>query len=421
MKKKIIIGAALVVVIGAIVAVNVMKNTGAISAFSGGKAVEVKVKKVEKGDISATISASGIIEEMDKQEIYFDTPLKVKKILVSINQKVTKGQKLVELDMDTLNSQLEQEKVARNVQELTMGKLRPGTSSTAENNVKSSESTYNDAKKTYENNQTLFEAQGISQNELDRSKKAMNDAEIALRNARLGIANQDIDVSSQGQNLRAADLKILDLETKIKKINESSISPIDGIIADVNILEGGFTSNAQPAFKVVNTEKLEIKADVKEFDIKKVAVGQIVKITGDAIDKNDGVTGTVASISPVAKKNKTASGEETLIQVTISIVKGHPVLKPGLSVTCDVIYKEDTNVLLTSFEMLREDKDGNKSVLIFDEKAGLLHEKKIKLGVTSDLSAEVLEGISEGDSVVVEPQPNFKDGSKAKLAKDVKK
>lgn len=421
MKKKVIIGVALVIVIGAVVAVNVLKNTGAISAFSGGKAVEVKVKKIEKGNISAAISASGIIEEIDKQEVYLDTQLKVNKILIEKNQKVTKGQKLVELDMDTLNSQLEQEKVNKSVQELAMGKLRPGTSSAVENNVKASESDYADKKRKYENTKTLFDAQGASQSELDTAKKAVDDAEIALRNARLGVNNQDIDVSSQGQNLRAIDLKISDLETKIKKINDSSVSPIDGIISDVNIVEGGFTSNAQPAFKVVNTDKLKIKADVKEFDIKRVAVGQSVKITGDAIDKNDGVIGKVESISPVAKKNKTTSGEETLIEVTISIIKGHPVLKPGLSVTCDVIYKEDHDVLITSFETLREDKDGNKSVLVFDEKAGILHEKKIKLGVTSDLSAEVVEGINEGDSVVTEPQPNFKDGSKAKLAKDIKK
>ena len=128
-----------------------MKNTGAISAFSGGKAVEVKVKKIEKGDIAASISASGIIEEIDKQEIYIDAALKVTKIFVKGNQKVTKGQKIVELDMDALNSQLEQEKVARTVQELAMGKLRPGSSSAAENNVKAAESAFNTAKNNYEN------------------------------------------------------------------------------------------------------------------------------------------------------------------------------------------------------------------------------------------------------------------------------
>jgi HlyD family secretion protein len=421
MKKKIIIGASLVILIAAIIAANIIKNTGAVSAFSGGSAVEIKVNKIEKGNISAAVSASGTIEEIDKQEIYFDTPLKVKKILVENNQKVTKGQQLVELDMDDLNSQLEQEKVNKSLQELGMNKLRPGKGSAADNNVKSAESSYNDAKSTYEKNQTLFNAQSISQNELDRSKKAFDDAEIALRNARLGVESEGIDVSSQGQNLRAADLKIAGLETKIKKILDSSVSPIDGVISDINIVAGGFTSNAQPAFKVVNPEKLKITADVKEFDIKKVAVGQKVNITGDAIDKSDGVTGVVTSISPVAKTNTTASGEETLIGVVISIVKGIPVLKPGLSVTCDIIYKEDANVLITSFETLREDKDGNKSVLVFDQKAGILHEKKIKLGVTSDLSAEVIEGINEGDLIVSEPQPNVKEGTRAKLAKEAKK
>lgn len=81
MKKKIIIGSIIAVVILALVAVNVIKSKNATSAFAGsGKTVTAKTVKISKGSISSSISASGTVEEIDKAEVYFDTALRVKKI-----------------------------------------------------------------------------------------------------------------------------------------------------------------------------------------------------------------------------------------------------------------------------------------------------------------------------------------------------
>ncbi|MCX7710951.1 MAG: HlyD family efflux transporter periplasmic adaptor subunit [Clostridia bacterium] len=417
MKKKIIIGSAIALILIAVIAVNIVRSSGTAAAFNSGKTFDVRVKKIEKGNISATVSASGVIEEVDKQEVYFETPLKVKKILVEKNQKVTKGQKLVELDTDSLVSQLEQEKINKSVQELAIKKAASGS---ADNNVKSNQIAYNNAKKDYENTKALVAAGAASQSELDKAKKALDDAEIALDSAKRGLGSQGIDVETQSHTLKATILKITDIETKLKKINDSAVSPIDGAIAEINIQDGGFTPSTQPAFKLVNPEKLRIKADIKEFDLKNVAVGQDVNITGDAINKNDGVTGKVESISPMAKKNKTTSGEETLVEVVVSIVKGHPVLKPGLTVTCDIITKVKNGVPVVTFDMLKEDKDKNKYVFVVD-KNNIMHEKKVELGVTSDLDAEVISGVSEGEMVVLAVQPTYKDNSKVKIIQDEKK
>lgn len=415
MKKKVIIGSLIAVVIIAVVAANIVKNAGSVTAFSSGKTFEVTVKQIEKGSISSSISASGVIEEVDKQEVYFETPLKVKKLLVEKNQKVTKGQKLAEFDMDSLLSELEKAKVTREVQELAIKKLQ-SSDGTAANNLRSAQLNYDEKKKNYDNSKNLFDSGAVSRTELDQAKKAYDDAEIALNNARLALGSQSIDVQSQQQNLKSTLLAISDIENKIKKIEESSASPIDGVISEINVQEGGFTSSMTPTFKFINADKLKVKADVKEFDIKKVEVGQEVAISGDAIEKSDGVTGKVTSISPAAKKNTTATGDETLIEIEVEIVKGHPVLKPGLSVTCDVVTNVRNDVPLVTFEMLREDKDGNKFVFVVG-KDNILEERPVKLGVTSELDAEVVEGLKEGETVVEKVQPSMKSGSKAKIIK----
>ena len=449
-QKKIIIGSIIGVVIIAFIAVNILRNTGAASAFGNGSAVSVKVKKIEKGNIAAEVSASGVVEEVSKYEVYFDTPMKVQKLLVAKNQKVIKGQKLIEIDMDSVDSELAQLKISKATQELALqrAQIQDSTRSIAsmesaltiaKNNLESAQKNLNDSKENLLRSVALIKAGAISQSELDRANITASDAEINVMNGQANvntsqdnleetrksnsqaISGKSIDLETQTKNLEATNLRITDLEKKIKKITDSTVSPIDGVVIEKNVEEGSFTSNIQPVFRIVNPDHLQIKADVKEYDSKSVVAGQSVKISGDAISKDAQITGKIASVSPVAKKNKTASGEDTLVEVVITIDKVNPILKPGLSVTCDIVTSEKSSALIASFEMLSEDKDGNKFIFIFDPKAGVIHESKVKLGISSDLDIEVLEGLNEGDQAVTNPLPSYKDGAKAKVAKEIKK
>jgi len=428
MKKKIIIGAVIGVILIAFVTASIIRSGSGASAFAAGPTFEVKVQRIERGNISSTISASGVVEEIERAEVFFDTPLKVKKILVEENERVAKGQKLVELDMDSLNSELEQLRLSRSIQ--VLAKVSASSQADvirAQNAIVTAQRAYEDSLKNYKNSKSLFEANAISKNEMDMAEKAMKDAQTALENAEAGYESiatgRSTNLGTQDQNLKSLDLKISDLERKIAKINEAASSPLDGVVTKVNLTEGAFTSNMQAAFKVVNPDKLRVRADVKEFDIKDVKVGQKALIFGDAISKDEGVTGKVTSIASVAKKNQTTSGEETLVEVIVSIEKPSPILKPGLSVTSEITTNEKSGVLIASFMMLKEDKDNNKVVYVLEKKGNVtaMRERRVKLGVTSELNAEVLEGLNEGDMAVLDPMPNFKDNSRVKVIQDEKK
>lgn len=451
MKKKVIIGGVIAVVVLGLVVVNVVKSNTAVPAFGGGgKAFSVKVKKLEKGNISASISASGSVEEVEKSDVYLDTGLKVDKVLVEKNQKVARGQKLFSINMDAINSELDQAKIKKNVQELTIQKTRimDGTKSTAaleaalvvaENNLKNAESTYDDAVKAHEKNKALFEVNAIAKNDLERSEKAVNDTKIALdtaqanyrssldnleetrKNNTKSASSTNLDLETQEQNLKATLLSIADIEKKIKTIQDSMLAPIDGAVTDVLIKDGALSNGAQPALTITNTDKLQIKAAVKEFDIRNVAVGQSVSITGDAISKEDDVKGKVTSIAPTARKNKTTSGDETVIDVVVSIEKSSPVIKPGLGVTCSIFTKDKTGVVVTALDTLLSDKDDKNYVYVYDEKEGVIRQKFVKLGITSDMNAEIMDGLNEGEQVVIDPQPTLKDGAKAKVNNTGKK
>ncbi|MFZ5989649.1 MAG: efflux RND transporter periplasmic adaptor subunit [Bacillota bacterium] len=423
MKKKLIVVAIILVVFAGLIGLNVLISKSTRTVFNQGTTYSVKTVAIEKGSISSSISASGNIEEVKQYEVYVDTPLKVNKLLVEKYEKVTKGQKLMELDLEGLESELEKLKINRKVQELS--KNSPAVEAEikrAESAVKSAERALNDSVEKYNNSKTLYDAQAISKSELDMAEKAVNEARTALDNAKIthrsALENKDVDRKIKEENLGATILGISDLEKKIEKLKDSMLSPIDGILVEVNVQEGSFTSNVQPVFRIINTDKLQVKASVSEFNMKDVKAGQKVKITGEAIDEEAEVMGIVDSISPVAKLNRTAGGEEVVVEVIISIDNTDARLKPGLSVDCEILTNEKENITVVPQNTTKEDKDGKLFVYLVDKEKNIMVQRYVKLGIVSDMMAEVLEGLSTGDVVVLDPQPFYKDGARIRITEN---
>ncbi|NJD04616.1 MAG: efflux RND transporter periplasmic adaptor subunit [Ruminiclostridium sp.] len=423
MNKKVMIGGIIAIAAISLIAVNILKSTGAASVFGGGGGYPVKVAEIQKGEISAYISANGVIEEVEKSEVFFDAPFKVSRVLVAEGDKVAKGQKILELDTGSLVSELEKLKTNKGIQALSLNsKVADAEVNRAQSAVNNALRTYNDSKRAYADNKELYDSNSISKKELDISENACIQAESALNDARaaykVAVESRSLNKSTAEENMKVMDITINDLEDRIARTAESQLSPMDGVVAALNVDTGGFTSNMQPAYKVINPDKLQVKAKIKEYDIKNVSVGQNVRITGDAIDKEKNISGRVTAISPVATVSRTTSGDETVIEVTIAIDNPEGALKPGLNVTCDVYTVDKKGVIVAPLEMITEDKDGNKLVFVVDMKSKTMKETMVKLGINSDMTVEVTEGLKEGDVVIIEPQPMYRDGAKVRILED---
>ena len=419
MNRKLIIGGLIGISAIALITVGVLKTMG----NSGGSAVQVKTAKIEKGELSSYISADGVVEEVEKAEVFFDTPLKVNKVLIEEGQKVTKGQQLLELDLDALNSQLETYKINKNSQQTSMNsKALDAEVERASNNLKAAERSYNDAKKTYEDNKVLYEANAISKSELEMSEKAYIESESGisgLKNARIAynsaVESRSNSKKSGEDNLKVTDIQITDLEKKISTIREECLSPIDGIVATIGVQEGAYTGTMQSAYKIIDPNKLQVRAKINEYDIKNVKAEQSVKLTGDAIDKGTNVPGIVKSVSPVAVTNMTSSGNETVVEVLIQVADAGHALKPGLNVTCEIAILDKKDILLAPMEAITPDKDDNMMVFVVDEGTKILEQRNVTVGINSDMNVEILEGLEEGELIVLDPQPSYIDGMRVRI------
>lgn len=435
MKKKIIIGIGIIAIVLIMIIVNVNKagkDSGGMS-LGGGKAHEVDVKTLTLMPIESTVIVAGSVEEVNEKEIIIPSQTTIVKWLVDKGDQVKKGDQLLEVDMSYLEDELNQQYISRDQQVLQLNKTKQlyeredgsGTQIALELaaiNLESAKAYYESQSKSHSNNVKLFDEGIISQSELDASLDKLTDAEEQLRIAELNLTKSSseatdnksslaVDYQIQQKRLEEINLNIESTNKKIDKMKEAIISPIDGVLTDITVLDGYFVTAMQSVGRVVDPSALKVVTDVREYDFKKIALGQKAKLTGDAINKDAKITAKISYIDPVAKEVIDGTSKETAIAVELLIEEGLTYLKPGFTVDCEITTGSKDKAIVATYDMFKEDKDGSKYVFIVDENNVLL-KQPVKLGIISDFNAEVIEGLKVGDKVVVNPSLVLKEGSK---------
>jgi len=434
--KKVVIGILIVAVIATLIVLNINKNndgTGASAVYTG-KAVDVKVNVIGRDNIFSYVKARGIVEEADKAQVFFDTPLRVLEVFVNKNDYVSKGDRLIQLDTQTLAEEIDKLRMQKEIQSITLKKLESGQNLLSlETNLTSARKTADNARENYdtalieyEKQQKLFETGIIPKTQLDQYERAMKEAKAAYESAALslesaektyqsGISGHDLDIQAQIKNIELLSSQISDIEKDLIKIENLEKAPISGYVTEIYVTEGSYTGSGQPAFTIIDTGNVRITAAVNEYNTKDLAVGQDVVITGEAFGDDTEFSGKIISIAPVATAVVGSSGQETVVEVDIEPLDGKNLLKPGLNVDCEIITQKKNNIIVSEFNVFLEDKNRNQYAMVVDEETMTVRKQYVTLGIYSDMLVEIIDGLKEGDKVVIDPQPSLEDGDRVRI------
>lgn len=432
-RKKMVIGAVLILLIGVLAAANILRSQGN-SWFDSGDAIEVEeIRTVEKGTISATVVASGLAELDNDRDVYVESGVRVEEVLVEPFDHVSAGQQILVLDLESLNLQLEKELVNLQIQELTgLQSSGPGDPKElgdlesarllAENDLHSALLSLDEAQAGLERTKTLYASGAASKVELETAQKKVDDASIACENARIRLANavnsENTRRSIQDANTESSRLRVEELELQISQAEEAQYAPISGVVTSVNVRDGELGQGIEPSLVIGDFDSLQIRANVNEADKNSVRPGQKVVITSDAFEEGREIEGVVRSVAMTARDHETTTGKEKIFETVIrfeDVLSALDVLSPGQNVDCDIKTVSAEDALICSYDMILDDKDGQKYVFVVNEKDRTVRKQYVTLGIISELDAEITEGLSEGDVVVVNPPLNLKDGSKIKV------
>lgn len=307
---------------------------------------------VKKGSVTNTIPATGTIEPVTTISLGFENSELLKKIYVKVGDHVTAGQLLAEQDSTNLSAQLIQNSASLKSAVARLELLKNGATqeeiAQSEASVRIAESNYKLAKSSLERNQVLFQAGAIAQLEFDQANDNYVNAEAKLTQAKESL--KALLAGNRAEDIAAAEAQVESSEAQLQMAQKNLAgtkmsSPIDGIVSAVNGAEGQrATANnnniSGGGFITLISETLQVEAQVNEADIGKLVLGQKVEFTVNAFS-NKTFTGSVSSISPQAE---TISNVQ-IYQAVIRLDENQHGLMAGMPVNANIVVDKQENVL----------------------------------------------------------------------------
>jgi HlyD family secretion protein len=371
MKKKIIIAAILVLIIGA---------GGAYFFKNRGNAVKFRTEKVTRGDMRAAVTATGTMSAVVTVLVGTQVSGTIKQLFVDFNSIVKKDQLLALIDPALPQAKVEQARASLQ---------------SAAANVEKSEAALLDTKRTMERNQTLFAKNYI----------ARSDVDTAETNYQSALAQVNV-VKAQVEQARAA-LQVEETNLRYTRI----LSPVDGIVISRNVDIGQTVAASFQTPTLFNIAQdltqMQIDTNVDEADIGKILVGQPVQFSVDAYPD----TTFNGKVSEIRNAPTTVQNVVTYI-VVIKVDNPELKLKPGMTANVSIITATQAGALKVPNAALRfkwtVEKAAKDSAPRKTQGLWILDNDKprrvqITAGISDGNFTEILSGdLKEGDAVILE-------------------
>lgn len=370
--------------------------------------IPVQVSPVIRKDITYLLSATGDISPLMQVDLFPKVSGYLERIHVNLGDSVRQGQVIAQIDQsDFLQKVKEIEaKVAYAKAQLSelMAGSRPEELRQAEEAVRQAQSRFDNAKLQRERIEALFKKQVISKKEMDTAEM-----EYTVAEAQLAGSQQNLRLIREGarQEVRdASQAKLKEMEAvleqeRIRLQHTRITAPFSGEIVRRYVDAGALVSSSTPLVNLVHTETLKVVANVLERDIPLLKPGMKANIQTEAYPEK-------VFEGKVTRINKALDVATRTLQAEIYIPNSNKLLKPGMFARLTVALSEKPKTLVIPIHAIIEEGD---SKFIFVVRGNQSFRTPIVVGFEEGSLVEVLEGVSEGDPVVVRGQESLRDRS----------
>jgi len=398
-----------------VVSLIVLGITGKVAGWFGKETgTSVSVEKAATRNITEMVSANGKIQPEVEVKISADVSGEIVELNIKEGQKVTKGQHLLTINPDLIQSAAARVAASVNQSKANLANAKARESQAQANLINSEQ--------TYKRNQKLWVQKAISAAEFDAAKAQIESARAEAEAAKQSVIGAEYAVSSAQASLKEAN----------DNLNRTRIyAPTDGTISKLNVelgerVVGTAQMSGTELLRIANLTEMEVSVDVNENDIVRINLNDTAHIEvdsyGDRIFK--GIVTEIANSSN-ALSNMASSGDQvTNFSVKIRILRSsytdlldasNPHLspfRPGMSATVEILTHTEQNVLSVpimavttrSADKAKEtDADAPLDEVVFIHKNGLVRMQKVKTGIQDMNYIRIVEGIKPNDEIVSGP------------------
>jgi len=353
---------------------------------SGPPPVHYKTMAVDRGPITAIVTATGTVNPVISVQVGSQVSGKIAKLFADFNSQVTQGQMLAQIDQQPFKARVSQ---ARAAVKSAAGNLAKAKNLAAQR------------KRERDRMATLREQAFVSQAELDMAETNYRDAL-----AQVEVAQAQADQAN-------ATLSSAELELGYTEIH----SPVNGIVISRNVDIGQtvVSSFQTPTLFVIAQDltRMQVNTNVSESDIGGVAEGKPAHFRVDAYSKHT-FEGTVTQVrnAPISIQNVVT------YDVVITVDNQDLKLKPGMTANVTIVTDEKENPLRVPngalrFRMPDVPVDRKATVVWVEDHEGHVRRVPVTTGIADSLSTEIVEGaLQEGDEVIIGIEPPDEQGER---------
>lgn len=308
------------------------------------KATEVSTVEVKPGQFTNYVQIQGKIDAQDNVTAYPQAPGTIMAINARVGQHVSRGQVLVQLDNSVLKQSIAQ--------------------------AQSQVSLLN----------TLFQRQ-----------KNLWDQKIGT----------EVQFLQAQTNLQSAQKQVAGLREQSDMYR--IISPISGTIDQMDLKLGQVAQPGTAGIRIVNADKLKVKADVPESYSGSVGTGNNVKII--IPDANDSLVTKVT----FAAKAIDPTSRSFAVEIKLPARKS---LRPNMTAILKIANYSKANAIVVPIKAIQKSEDGD---YVFVNNSGTAKRKTVKVGTTYGGQSEIISGLNTGDQLITAGAEDIEDGDKIKV------
>ncbi len=376
---------------------------------SGTEQSQYQTVKAERGELLATVGATGTVRARQTATLTWATSGTVSEVTASIGDLVPAEAVLASLSPATVSQNIilaqadlvAAEKALADLVESDTARIQ------AQIALRETQEIYDTAKEyrdSLEDGLVVRVFGQVRKIEADEETIERADENLALAAARLEDAQRTYDRVKEGPNpedLAAAQARVDAAKATLNLAR--LVAPFAGTITDAHPLAGDQVTAGTRGFRIDDLSELYVDVEVSEVDINSVSVGQPVDLSFDAILGGE-YHGEVSQVSQAA----TPTAGVVNFTVTVRITDADEQVKPGMTAAVTITVQEMKDVMLIPNRAVRL-VDGVRVVYVLRD--GVPTKVEIRLGSSSDTMSVLAGGdINEGDLIILNPPVEFEGG-----------
>jgi len=372
------------------------------SFMSRDEVVPVRAASVQRGTIRSVVSTNGKVEPLQNFEAHTPVGTTVKRVLAREGDQVKKGQLLVQLDDADARSQAARALAQVRSAQADLSAIQSG----------------GNREEVLTNQAQLTKARAereAAQRNLDALRRlqqsgAASPGEVKEADNQLARADTDVRLLEQKLKDRYSQPEVARVEAQKAEaeaaytaardiLSQLNIrAPFDGLVYSLPVRQGNYINPGDLVLQVADLSKVVVRAFVDEPDVGRLALGQKIELTWDAVPGRTW-EGTVTNIPAAVKLRGTRNVGETSCVVENSDFK----LLPNINVGVTIVVAEHRDVLTVPREAVRQ-SDGKS--FVFEIVKNELKRREVQTSVSNLTMVEITEGLQDSSLLALNSANN---------------